>query len=171
MKTFLFAFLLLLIPKLCFSQLTANDDAMYLDSLFRMGSAQNYKYIRITKDYHTPNQKYFEIIDYYKSGKIAMSGNSTTRDKITKSGIFVYFYENGNKKAETYYEKNNPVGKNNLWYENGNRKEEGEYLIVDEKKNESKYKVNLFWDVNGVQKVIDGNGEYEEKWNNSITAV
>lgn len=166
MKSLLFAFLFLLVPNLCISQLSKKDDAVYLDSLFRMGSAENYKYIRVTKDYHTPNQKYYEVIDYYKSGKIAMSGTSTTRDKVTKNGVFVYFYENGNKKAVTDNIKNNPVGKEYKWYENGNKKQEGEYIIVDEKKKETKYKVNLYWDVNGVQKVTDGNGDYEEKGGN-----
>lgn len=162
MKTILFALLFLFVPKICISQLSKNDDAVYLDSLFNMGNEKNYKYIRVTKDYHNPNQKSYEIIDYYKSGKKAMVGTSTTRDKVTKNGIFVYYYENGNKKAVTNFIKNSPVSNEYTWYENGTKKQEGEYIIVDEKKNESKYKVNFFWDANGVQKVTDGNGDYEE---------
>ncbi len=162
MKPILFALLFLLVPKFCISQvITANDDAVYLDSLFNMGNEKNYKYIRVVKDYHVPNQKSYEVKYFYKSGKIAISGITSTKDQITKTGVFVYYYENGNKKAITNFIKNVSRGKESIWYENGNKKQEGEY-IIDEKKNESKYKVNVFWDANGFEKVTDGNGDYEE---------
>lgn len=97
MKTVLFAFLFLLIPKICISQLSENDEAVYLDSLFNLGTAENYKYIQIIKDYAIPNKESYPIRVYFKSGKIQMRGTSATGIGITKTGTFLYFYENGKK--------------------------------------------------------------------------
>jgi antitoxin component YwqK of YwqJK toxin-antitoxin module len=76
------------------------------------------------------------------------------------------WYENGNKKSITNYVKGRPDGKEYHWYENGNKKMEGE-CIQDTKNRTSENKIIQFWDVNGVQKVIDGNGDYEETEKNS----
>jgi len=161
MKSILFSVLFLFIPKLAISQvITANDDAVYIDSLYNMGNEKNYKYIRVIKDYYSPNQKSFEVKDYYKSGKIAMSGTTTTREKITKNGMFVYYYENDNKKTICNFIKNEAVGKRYNFYKNGNKKEEGEH-IWDKKNKISRYMVQQNWDSIGTQKVFDGNGELE----------
>ncbi len=166
MKPILFALLLLFVPKLCISQgITANDDAVYLDSLFNIGNEKNYKYIRIVKDYKIQNQESYKVKDFYKSGKIAMSGTTSKRDKIIKTGTFVYYYENGNKKSITNYKLDKKDGEYFEFYENGNKKEAGEN-ILDDKKNKSEHKINQFWDINGVQKVSDGNGFYEDQGEN-----
>lgn len=137
MKSILFAILFLFVPKLCISQydITINDDAVYLDSLFKIGTEKNHKYIRVVKDYHVPNQKSYQVKDYYKSGQIAMSGSTTNRDKIIKTGTFVYYYENGNKKEEREYAENK--------------------FATDEL-----YKLNQYWDENKNHLIIDGNGVY-----------
>lgn len=167
MKSILFSILFLLVPKLAISQynFTANDDAVYLDSLFNIGTEKNHKYIRVVKDYKNANQKSYKVEDYYKSGKIAMYGATTKRDKIIKTGTFVYYYENGNKKSIANYKLDKEYGEYFEFYENGNKKEEGENILED-KKNKSEHKINQFWDINGVQKVTYGNGDYEE--NNEI---
>ncbi|MBP6182358.1 energy transducer TonB [Flavobacterium sp.] len=162
MKSILLALLFLFIPKLCISQvITANDDAVYLDSVFNMGSEKNFKYIRVVKDYKTPNKESYEVTDFYKSGKIAMSGTTSKKDKIIKTGTFVYYYENGNKKSIVNYKLDKKHGKYFEFYENGNKKEEGEN-ILDDKKNKTDCRIDQFWNSNGVQKVTDGNGDYEE---------
>ncbi len=97
MKTILFAFLFLLIPKLCISQLSANDKKVYLDSTWNETTQDNYKYYRIIKDYYLEEDLYV-INDYYKTGVLQMQGTSKTKDYVSKEGVFIFYYENGKKK-------------------------------------------------------------------------
>lgn len=161
MKSILFAILFLFVPKLCISQLSENDDAVYLDSLFNMGTAENYRYIRIIKDYKTPNKEPYQIKDYYKSGKIAMAGATATRIGITKTGQFLYFYENGKRKSIINFEKDQPIGFFYEFHENGEKKLEGEW--IDNKNNViPNIKVKNCWNENGVQTVKEGCGFFED---------
>lgn len=159
MKSILYSILFLCVPKLCVSQISNNDKAFYIDSLSNMGTEKNHKYIRVIKDYNNPNQGSYEVKDFYKSGKIAMAGTTTKRDKIIKTGIFVYYYENGNKKSITNYVFDKKYGECFEFYENGNKKEAGEYNgnYDDTAKY---YKLNQYWDENNNQLIIDGNGNY-----------
>lgn len=161
MKTTLVAFLFLLIPKLSISQSSSIDRKIYLDSTWNETTSENYKYYRIIKDYYSDKDLYL-IKDYYKTGVLQMEGTSRTKDANSKEGEFVFYYENGSKKAVTNYMKSRPNGKNSEWYENGNKKLEREY-IEDEKKRTTQIKINQFWDTNGVQKVVDGNGFFEDQ--------
>ena len=161
MKTILFAFLFLLIPKLCISQLSANDEAIYLDSLFNMGSAENYRYIRIIKDYKIANKDEYQIGVYYKSGKVQMKGTTSTRIGITKTGTFLYFYENGKRKSILNYEKDKPIGAYFEFYETGEKKLEG--VWTDSKENViPNIKIKNCWNENGIQTINEGTGFFEE---------
>lgn len=160
MKTVLFAFLFLLIPKICISQLSENDEAVYLDSLFNLGTAENYKYIQIIKDYAIPNKESYPIGVYFKSGKIQMRGTSATGIGITKIGTFLYFYENGKRKSILNYEKNKPVGAYFEFHGNGEIKLEGEWCV---NKNHviPNIKVKNCWNETGVQTIKEGSGFFE----------
>ncbi|WP_310380793.1 energy transducer TonB [Flavobacterium sp.] len=160
MKSILFAILFLFIPKLCFSQTSAIDRKIYLDSTSNETTSENYKYYRIIKDFYS-DKDFYLIKDYYKSGVLQMEGTSKTKDANSKEGEFVFYYENGNKKAVTNYLKSRPIGKNSEWYENGNKKLEGEY-IENEKTFVGVLKVFQFWNSKNVQTVLDGNGDLEE---------
>ena len=160
MKSIFFSLLFLLVTKLCFSQSAAIDRKIYLDSTWNETTSENYKYYRIVKDYYSDKDLYV-INDYYKSGVLQMEGTSKTKDDASKEGQFIFYYENGNKKAVTNYIKSRPNGKCAEWYENGNKKLEGEY-IEDEKTFFGVLKVFQFWNSKNVQTVIDGNGDYEE---------
>lgn len=159
MKSNLFSALLLLTSLLSFSQ-TSNDKTIYLDSLWQETSQGNHKYYMVIKDYYTEKESY-KIYNYYQSGAIQMEGTSKTKDAMLRDGECIFYYENGNKKIITNYVKSRPNGKCFEWYENGNKKLEGEY-IEDEKTFFGELKINQFWDANNVQKVIDGNGDYED---------
>lgn len=161
MKTILFAALFLLVPKLCVSQLSANDKATYLDSLHNIGTAENYKYIRIIKDYNIPNKEPYQIRDYYKSGGIAMKGATAKRMEISKTGAFLYFYENGKRKSIINYENDKPYGGYFGFYESGKKKVEGEW--IDNKETViPNINIKTYWDEKGVQIVKDGNGFFDE---------
>lgn len=159
MKSNLFSALLLLIPILLFSQ-TSNDKKIYLDSLWQETTEGSHKYYRIIKDYNLEKESY-RILDYYKNGVLQMEGMSKTRDDNSKIGEYNWYYENGNKKSTSNYKDGRVFGENIEWYENGNKKLEGEY-IEDEKTFFGELKINQFWNTNNAQKVIDGNGDYEE---------
>ncbi len=123
-----------------------------------------------------------EFISFYENGNKKSVSNYI---KGRKTGSESEWFENGNKKIDlnyTNYKLDGPMqqyyengqlksssnftdglldGKETKWYENGNKKIEGEYFR-DKKNNTSKFVINQFWDDNGLQKVIDGNGDYEE---------
>jgi hypothetical protein len=160
MKHYLLLIFLYFISCSSFSQ-TANDDAVFLDSLYNMGSAENYKYIRVIKDYNIPNKESYQVKDYYKSGKIAMSGTTLTRDKITKTGMFIYYHENGKRKSIINYELDKANGNYYEFYENGNKKLQGEW-IFDNKTVLPYIKIISYWDENATQTIQDGNGFFDE---------
>lgn len=159
MKSVLFSLLFLFIPKLCISQSTI-DRKIYLDSTWNETTSENYKYYRIIKDYYSDKDLY-SIKDYYKSGVLQMEGTSKTKDDKSKEGEFIFYYENGNKKAVTNYVKSRPNGKSSEWYENGNKKLEGEY-IENEKTFFGELKIIQFWNSIEAQTVVDGNGDLKE---------
>lgn len=138
-----------------------------MDSLWNEIEEGNHQYYRVIEDYYTQKTLY-KVSDYYKSGAVQMIGFSTVRDELKKEGQFVYYYENGNKQAVSYYKKEMPTGQKFEWYENGNKKLTGEYVINEDDRIYPILKINQYWDKNDVQKVIDGNGDYEENTDNSF---
>lgn len=158
MKSNLHFILFLLIPILSFSQ-TPISKKIYLDSLWNETTEANHKYYRIIKSYNLDQESY-KVSDYYKSGVLQMTGTSKNKDYLSKEGQFIYYYENGNKESITNYVNSRPSGKQFDWYENGQIKSEIEY---QENQNGliSEIKVNQFWNAENIQKVIDGNGDYE----------
>lgn len=154
-------FILFFLPFIIFAQ-GNNQKKTYLDSLWRKTTEGNHKYYRIVESYDSQTGLY-KIKDYYKSGTLKMEGNSKTEDLSTyDDGEFIYYYENGNKKEITKYDKyNRKIGKFEQWHENGNKKIEGEYL---ESKTgiQNNLKINQYWNPDGKQTVTDGNGYFEE---------
>ncbi|MGX7667450.1 TonB family protein [Flavobacterium pedocola] len=148
--------LLLLFATTGFSQNTS-DKTIYLDSLGNEVSKESHSFYRVIKDYEKEIPTYF-IQEFYKSGAIKNSGNSTRKEYIIKTGEWLHFYENGNKKTSiSYGEKSKPVGKETNWYENGSLKSEEEYIENPPKPDFQKKMLN-FWDKNKKQTVKDGNG-------------
>lgn len=158
MKTKFILFFLLFFKIL--SAQNGNDKTIYLDPSWKEGTKDNYTYLRIVKDYYLDKSEYrFE--DYYKSGKLQMEGNSTDKDYLTRQGLFKYYYENGGIKSENIYEKSKPIGTETFWYENGTKKLIGEYIVKGDGK-EPEYKINQFWNAEGKQQIIDGNGYFDD---------
>ncbi|MBP7500571.1 MAG: energy transducer TonB [Chryseobacterium sp.] len=171
MKAILLSILFLLIPKLAICQtsentkfnLSDNDRLIYLDSTHLETKSKDFKFFRIIKDYKLDKESY-TILEYYKSGVLKMEGTSKTKEGYPKEGELTYYYENGNKKSVSNYTKGRAYGKDFEWYENGNKKLEGEY--VEDKKNSNHHHIIQFWDANGVQKVVDGNGFFDDQGEN-----
>jgi hypothetical protein len=143
-----------------YSQIGPNDDAVFIDSLDNIGTEENYKFIRVVKDF-TEEKETYDVAFYNRSGKIERIGTTSNKYFMIFEGPFVYYYENGNrKKIETYSDKK-INGKQFEWYENGAMKLESE-IVFDKKTNNSTTKIINYWNTNKEQKVIDGEGEYEE---------
>jgi len=104
-------------------------------------------------------------VRWYKNGT-KQSVQNYVKGKL--DGDNASWYENGNQKATRFYIRGGVNGKVTEWYENGNKKSEVVYEFVTTKLSATRsstiteVKINQFWDENGVQKVIDGNGDYEE---------
>ena len=154
-----FILFLILFSKVLLAQ-NENDRKIYIDSFWKETTKEKHTYYRIIKDYFLDKTEYrFE--DYFKSGKIQKEGNSDDKDNLSKTGLFKYYYENGNQSSEVSYEKGKEKGNYTNWYENGRKKLEGEYLTT-EVETEPQYKINQFWSSEGKHEVIDGNGYFDD---------
>ena len=159
MNTKLLTIVLLLASTALFSQII--EPTRYnLDSLGFHTNNKDYKYIRIVENYQNqPNL--FVFTEYYRSEKIRMKAISTNKDEPRFEGPRIDYYENGNKKRETQYSKNQINGKQTEWYENQNKKFE-RIIKTDPKTLKTVTQILQYWNENNEQKVIDGNGFYEE---------
>jgi TonB family protein len=163
MKSNLFSviFLLFLIPKLTFSQVTI-DKTIYLDSLWNETTKENHNFNNtvVVKDYYSV-KKLYEVFYYNKFGKIQIKGTSPTRDLMSQEGEYKYYYDNGNIKQILNYKNSKLNGKCFKWYENGNKKLEAEYieLGVDIYPD---LKIYQYWNSKNEQQIIDGNGYFDE---------
>ena len=160
MKKQFITLFLLFISFLGYSQISPNDDAVYLDSLGHIGNEENFKYIRVVKDFNT-EKEFYDVAFYYRSGKIERRGITSNKFLMNYEGSCIYFYENGKRKRTENYSGNQILGKQFEWYENGNIKQESE-VIIDEKTKKFITKIVHYWNSNNEQKVINGEGEYEE---------
>lgn len=169
MKFYSLLFFLTFTSLSSFSQ-TINDHTVYLDSSFNITTVENYKYIRIIKDFYIPNKEVFPIEVYYKSGKIQMKGATTKGNVNDKIGTFIYFYENGKRKSISNFKEGMLNGNHFEFYENGNNKEAGVYRD-DEKSSERYYKLISLWADKGTEIIVNGDGvktEENENFSESI---
>lgn len=165
MKKFVLFFLLL--SGILFAQ-ESTDKIVYLDSLGKITSRDNHVYYRITKDYDLDKSEYI-IEEYYKSGILKKTGPSETKDRISYRKTWISYYENGIKSEVISYEKGRPSGIVFQWYDDGSLKLTGEY-IQDQEDLTSNLKVQQFWNSEKKQTVIDGNGDYEENEEFSVSS-
>ena len=160
-KTNLFYILFLFISHLSISQSKPSVNAVYLDSLFDLASEKDYKYIRIIKDYDIPDKESYDLTYFYKSGNIAMSGATTSRTSIVRTGPFVTYHENGKRKAITNYKQDKPYGSYYEFYENGNKKIEAEWCDAPNAVI-TNIRIKNYWNLDSNLTIKDGNGYYEE---------
>lgn len=159
MKTNLLTIVILL-ASISLSAQIIKPTRYYLDSLKKVTTEQNSKYIRVVENYKN-QEKLFLFTDYYLSGKVNMKAISTRKDKPYFQGPQIDYYESGNKKQESNYIDNNLNGKQVEWYENGDLKVEKEISWDSQNKN-AIIKIMQFWNKDKQQTVIDGNGQYEQ---------
>lgn len=135
------------------------DKTIFLDSLNKEATIENYSYKRIIKDYYKDKSEY-QYLDYFKSGSLKSSKTLSGKDSGYFIGEEINYFPNGNKKESSFYENKRLSGKHKVWYENGQLKEEGTY---DPERKESKeyYLVESIWDEKGNKLIENGNGKFD----------
>ncbi|MEN2399744.1 hypothetical protein GKZ90_0008140 [Flavobacterium sp. MC2016-06] len=143
-----------------FAQINVASKQIYLDSLGREATRENYSYTRVFTNFSQKSDR-FLVTDYYRSGRKKMTGTSLTKDVLKKEGEFVYYYKNGAKESSVNYSDDHKTGKEYNWYENQSMKSEKQNLWNPKTKTLQTLLIN-FWNRDKEQLVIDGNGEYED---------
>ncbi len=150
-STVYFFFLLVLVTKTndCIAQQTTQKELtviIYYDSALRILDAidsNNANYYRVIN--YKGGEIDGPITDYYKSGKVMMSGyySGATATKGNENGKFIYYYENG-KEFQTYtYIKGVLEGDYTEYYPSGLKKALVTYS------NGSRHGCEYAWDENG----------------------
>lgn len=160
MKRNIFLFLLLIISVNLSSQINVVSKKIFLDSLNRETTPENYSYTRVITNYSQKSARYV-VTDFYKNGRKKMTGTTLDRDVLKKDGEFICYYKNGAKESVVNYSDDHKSGKEINWYENQTKKSEKQN-IWDSKTKKSQTLILNFWDQNKNQTVTDGNGDYEE---------
>lgn len=159
MKKFFFT-AVLFFSLLSFGQ-TPISKIIFYDSIRKETFAKEYSFKKIIKEYNLEKKSY-EVEYFSKINNVEVLDYRylvNDKAKLTRHGECTYFYDSGAKKEIENYENGSLLGITKKWYENGNLWFEGEYKILKEKKTLFYYN---YWDKNGVQKVKDGNGVFEE---------
>lgn len=165
MKALLFS-LLFIICTSTFSQESV-DKIIYLDSLQKEATVDNFKVKRIIKDFHT-NKSEYKFLEYNNQGNLILEGNYSDKYTLKRTGDFIEYYPNGNKKSLKNYKDSKPVGNYYEWYENGAKKLEAQYTEIELMSSEN-YIILQYWDKNNNHKVVDGNGFFSNNANeNSV---
>lgn len=160
MKRNILLLLLLIISANLSSQINVMSKKIFLDSLNREATPENYVYTRVITNYSQKSARYV-VTDFYKNGRKKMTGCTLDKDILKKDGEFIYYFKNGSKESVVNYSDDHKVGKEINWYENQSKKSEKQNSWNPKTKTAQTLILN-FWDENKNQTVVDGNGEYEE---------
>ncbi|KAF2329698.1 toxin-antitoxin system YwqK family antitoxin [Flavobacterium ginsenosidimutans] len=160
MKRNIFIFLLLIISVNLPAQINMVSKKIFLDSLNRECTPDNYAYTRVITNYSQKSVRYV-VTDFYKNGRKKMTGSTLDRDVLKKDGEFICYYKNGGKESVINYSEDHKTGKEITWYENQSKKCEKQN-VWDPKTKKLQTLILNCWDENKSQTVVDGNGDYEE---------
>ncbi len=157
MKTTLTCFFALLFSGFMYCQ---NEliETVYLDSIGRTVAKGNHDFYE-TLTHDTAKNTYLKT-RYSKLDRKFYTSTFKDKECKTKEGEHTYYYENGNRQSVSFYKENSLTGKLTEWYENGAIKEESEYS-EESQDFFSRYKTINFWNVEGKQTVVDGEGMYD----------
>ena len=111
--------LLFMVPAWASSQMVI--DTTYFDRDWEPAGKEHARYYRIIST-DTSGEFRFMVKDYYLSGQIQMSGTYKSIRPDNKDGHFIYYYENGKKQMECFYDNNVLDGPLNEWYDSGQQK-------------------------------------------------
>lgn len=159
MKKFIFI-AILFFSLVSFGQ-TPIHKVIFYDSIRKETFTKEYSFKKIIKEYNLEKTSY-EVEYFSKINDIDVLNYRcfvNDKAKLTLHGEFTTFYDSGAKNELENYEEGSRIGSTKKWYKNGELCFEGEYKTVEEEKLLFHYN---YWDKNGVQKVKNGNGTFEE---------
>lgn len=157
----IFLFLLLMLSVTLSAQINMISKKIFLDSLNRECTPENYTFTRIITNYSQKSVRYV-VTDYYKNGRKKMTGSTLDRDILKKDGEFICYFKNGAKESVINYSDDRKNGKEIIWYENQNKKSEKQHIWDSKTKKQQTLILNC-WNEDKTQTVTDGNGKLEEK--------
>jgi antitoxin component YwqK of YwqJK toxin-antitoxin module len=160
MKKNIFILLHFIISANLFAQISMVSKKIFLDSLNRETTPENYIYTRVITNYSQKSVRYV-VTDFYKNGRKKMTGATLDKDILKKDGEFICYYKNGAKESVINYSQDHKEGKEINWYENQSKKSEKQNFW-DPKTKKTQTLIINFWDENKNQTVIDKNGEYQD---------
>jgi TonB family protein len=135
-----------------------NDTIFYYDQNWQKTAKWNAQFYRIIENYKT-KQKFYKITDYYISGKKQMEGFLEDLDKEKKTGMFTWYFKNGQKSSQVNYKKNRFDGLKEEWYPNGKP-------MLTSHCNRHGCLIDQAWDSTGLQIAENGNGLSYEIYEN-----
>lgn len=141
-----------------FSQILEYKE-LFLDSLKDDTTEENAAFYVHLNSFQS--DEFYDYTIFFNSGKINEKGKSTSNIKLYRTGNITTFFENGNKESEYQINGGFKTGIANSWYENGNKKQVVEYYNEKRESIPPQKKILAFWDNNNIQKIIEGNGEYD----------
>nr|WP_294790509.1 energy transducer TonB [uncultured Mucilaginibacter sp.] len=113
-------------------------------------------YIRIVR-IPDSGQVYFNVSEYYKSGKIKLIGQSSLVNPMRFEGQQITYYEKGGKKSLSTYSGGQLKGPVQTYFPNGKR-----YIVKESSNNFfTEDSIISVFDSLGKQLVTDGNGYYK----------
>ena len=136
----------------------AYDKIVFYDDSNNETTSENYKTKRIIKEYNIEKDCY-SVLDYDVNNKLLFESKCSDKYTFLKNGDFISYYENGNVKSIQHYLKGQEVGDYKEWYDNNNPRLEGVYSDKEPLISNS-FKVLQFWNSDGKQEVINGNGYF-----------
>ncbi len=165
MKSLLIVIVFIFVSQFARSQTNGveiTDKLTYLDAQ-GIPTQNDFHYIQIIKNFLSFKKEPYEVQEYYASGKIAARYSIVSNLGLRKTGGFVSYYENGKRKSIKNYKEGKAFGPYFNFYENGKNKLAAED-IEDPKSHIIRVKINQFWDADGEQKVVDGNGYFDSSF-------
>lgn len=137
-----------------------------LDSSFNVIKTENFYIKRTVKTIE--NSTNFNVEEVWSTGEKYATYLVSDYNELLISGEKKIFFKNGNLKEIKNYKNGNLVGDYSSYYLNGKPQLKGRY---EESINGAILFIFDFWDENGVHKVIDSNGEYQENLKDNIYRI
>jgi antitoxin component YwqK of YwqJK toxin-antitoxin module len=146
---------------------TPINKVIFYDSIRKETFSKDYYFKEIIKEYNLEKDAY-EVEYFQKSQNIDVKISNyfiNDKNKLTLHGKYTYYYPSGSIKKIDNYENGIILGITKKWYEDGKLCFEGEYKFINGEKLLFHYN---YFDKNGVQKLKDGFGIFEEFYEENI---
>lgn len=137
------------------------DRIIFFDSIGKETISKKYFSKQIIKEYNLEKSSY-EVERYNRISGLDILKNRffvSDKFKLIKNGVETSYYDTGEIEEIKNYDNGQSID-SKFWYKNGKPKLEMRYFFdINEKQNNNS--IDNYWDSENVQKVKDGNGEYQ----------